>query len=267
MRVIITGASRGIGAAIAKCFAARNGNRAQIALLGRSLSEPSHADLEGTLLETARDVEACGSTALPYSVDMRDASALVGTLRTAVHTMGGVDVLINNASALYVKPVASSKHMDLVHAVNSRGTMICLDECRNALTESETSSIVTLSPPVRVGRHDWVRDHVPYTLSKYSMTLATLAAASKDVRANCIWPRYTAATAATRMLENDNPGIRAYSQGRDPYDVAQAVYALAVDKTEYNARCFMDDEVITMPPTSAPLDLFVQSEQVTHSME
>lgn len=252
MRVIVTGASRGIGAAVARVFASRHPGTAQIALLGRSLSAPSHAGLDGTLLEVARDVEATGSLAIPLQVDLRCAEELKGALHTALNAMDGVDVLVNNASALWVRRDTPPSRMDLVHAVNARATMLCLDACRDALDDSQ-GAVVTLAPPVHVARLDWIAQHPAYTLSKYSMALATIAAATTRVRANCVWPRYTVATAATRSLEATYPG--AWSKGRPARSVASVVHTLATSHT-WNARCLYDDEVEPLPPTDAPLDAF-----------
>lgn len=272
MRVLITGASRGIGAAVARAFARHHGEGKKdcvLALLGRSLSSPSHANLKGTLLDTAREVERLGATAVPLYVDARDGDALRRTVQDAVHSLGGLDVLVNNASALVLPSSSSLKHMDLVHAVNARATMLCLDGCREALSQSSffssAGSVVTLSPPLRLGRLDWISQHgVPYTLSKYDMTLATLAEASDRVRANCVWPRYTVATSATARLEASGSLPHAHSRGRAAEDVGEAVYRVATHPT-WNARTLLDDEAwpeMPPPPMGAPLDAFVEEEVV-----
>ena len=255
MRVLITGASRGIGAAVARAFAEHHGSNLRVALLARSKSKPSHPLLDGTLLETTRDVEARGGAAIPLEVDMRDGPALCQTVASALHSMGGLDVLVNNASVLAVERDASAKTMDLLHAVNARGTMLCLQECRAALEDSR-GSVVTLSPPVRAGRLEWISAHPAYTLSKYAMTLATLGAASDRVRANCLWPKRTVATAATRRLEDAGALPGAHSKGRDPRVVAEAVHHLATRST-CNAESLFDEDVVEMDRDDAPLDAFV----------
>lgn len=258
MRVLITGASRGIGAAVARVFAQHHGSDLQVALLGRSKSRPSHAALEGTLLDTARDVERCGGTALAVHVDMRDGDALRDAMSNVLHSFGGMDVLVNNASVLVPRASASAKQMDLLHSINTRGSLLCIDECRKALEESR-GSIVTLSPPIQLGRLDWISAHPAYTISKYSMTLATLGAASVRVRANCIWPARTVATAATLRLEQNGSIPGAHTNGRPAEMVAEAVHRLATKMT-CNAATLLDEEIVDFgdgPNSPAPIDAFV----------
>jgi citronellol/citronellal dehydrogenase len=253
MRVLITGASRGLGAAVARLFARRGGSGTVMALLGRSLSNPSHPALQGTLLETAQDVTSHGAVALPFQVDLRDGKECTEVVSTAVEVMGGLDVLIHNASALHI--ASSLKRMDLLYQVNTRATLLCLDVCRPHL-EASSGSVVTLAPPIDLARHDWIAAHPAYTLSKYSMTLATLGcAASPRVRANCVWPRHTVATAATKRLEVDVGFEYAHTRGRDPHQVAEAVYSLATHPS-LTGKTLFDDEVLCLAPTSAPLDVF-----------
>ena len=213
MRILVTGASRGIGAAVAQRFAAGRGT--SVALLGRSLEQPSHSTLSGTLRATACEVERLGARAIPLQVDMRDGEAVVRTVRDAISLMGGLDVLINNASVLAVGPKADTpKSMALLGAVNAQATMLCLSTAREALHEAR-GSIVTVSPPIRLARLDWIQQHgIAYTLSKYNMTMATLASATGSVRANCVWPKRCVATAATRRLEQEGVMTGAYTRGR-----------------------------------------------------
>ena len=199
VRVLVTGASRGIGASVARVFAQRCGSNLQIALLSAE--------------KTARDVERLGALALPMKVDMEDGSALRAAIREVVHSLDGLDVLVN---------------------AEAPGTAVCIDECRGALADS-CGSIVTISPPIRLSRLDWIAAHPAYTLSKYSMTLATLGAASERVRANCVWPRRVQAPS-----------------------VAEAVYVVATG--EYNARTLLDDDVVESGVQGGPLNDFVEDE-------
>ena len=255
MRVLITGGSRGIGRAIACRFAKERG--AHVAILGRSKSRPSHPTLLGTLNETASEIEALGGTAHPFEADLRDATHFQDTLRDAVCALGGeVDVLVNNASVLSLERESTPKTMNLLYEVNTRGCLLAIQTCRDALSRAR-GSIVTLAPPIRLGRLEWISQTPAYTISKYSMTLATLQAADEHVRANTLWPARMVATAATRRLEAVVPG--AFVKGRPPSHTAEAVFRVATDRS-CTARSLLDDEVISPDDPrlhEAPLDAFV----------
>lgn len=262
MRVLITGASRGIGRAIATRFAERYGSDLIVGLMARSGTAPVHSSLEGSLRDTARDVSFHGSAAFQLPTDLRDVTSVRSSISHFLDAAGGLDVLVNNASALIPNPRKQMEHksMSLLYEVNTRGTMVCLDACRDALHES-SGSIVTVSPPIRMGRIDWLRMYgVPYTISKYSMTLATLAEARSDgLRANCIWPRHMISTAATERLERTGIVPGAHSNGRDATEFADAVVCLAMHDTHRNAQCVFDDDVLpSLPRTNAPLDAYAE---------
>ena len=253
MRAIVTGASRGIGAAVARRLARVPG--AKIALLARSLDAPSHRTLEGTLDEVAADVRELGATAVPIAVDLRDAHEAACAVHTALQAFGGgrLDLLVNNASALDLQRRPPPARTSLVIDVNARGTLAVALACANTLKASG-GAMVTLSPPVRLDKPEWIASHPHYTLSKYAMTLATLGFAADGVRANTLWPRRTVATAATRSLEDVLEG--AFTRGRHPDDVARAVHSLAL--SDRRGECLFDDEVVHMPNSDAPLDLFCE---------
>lgn len=264
MRVLVTGASRGIGRAIATRFAERYGSNLIVGLLARSGNVPAHASLQGSLRDTAQDVSSYGSVAFQLPTDLRNISSVRSSVSQFLNAAGGIDVLVNNASALVPNPrkQAEDKSMSLLYEVNTRGTLVCLEACRDALAESALGSIVTVSPPIRLGRLDWLRTYgVPYTISKYSMTLATLAEArAGGVRANCIWPRHMIATSATERLEQMGMVPNAHSHGRDATLFADAAVRLAVDDLDRNAECVFDDDVLpSLPNTNAPLDAYAET--------
>ena len=164
--------------------------------------------------------------------------------------MGGLDILINNASVLYLNPTI--KQMNLLYTVNTQASILTMKTVQQALTESK-GSIVTLSPPINLAKLDWISCHPEYTISKYSMTLATLGNANNTVRANCIWPRYTIAKSATKTLEKIDYN-RAFSEGRSVKDFASAVVALSLSNK--NAETLYDDEILDLSQTQAPLQKF-----------
>lgn len=251
MRVLVTGASRGIGASVAKYFSKQT--TCQLALLARSYNEPSHHKLTGSLLDTKKEVEKNGSFALAVKCDMSDGVELSKSIKDVMNIFGGLDVLINNTSMLMLDKNPKISKRNAVHNVNTRATMICIEECLKEL-EKNKGSIVTISPPIKLEKIKWIEDHPCYTISKYSMTLATLGA-SNTVRANTIWPKRTISTAATKMLEEQGLSQTAYTNGRNPDEFAKAVYEIATKK--YSGNMFLDEDIIKMSPSTAPLDLYV----------
>lgn len=265
MRVLITGASRGIGRAVARRFSEVYGSDLVVGLMARSGTHPSHPALRGSLSDTAAEVECHGSVAFKLPTDMRDVDSVRTSVSQFCDAVGGVDVLINNASVLIpnVSKQTEDRSLALLYEVNTRGTLVCIDACRDALLASpHVGSVVTVSPPIRMGRLDWLSTYgVPYTLSKYSMTLATLAEArtgDNPLRANCIWPRHMVSTAATRRLERLGHSPGAYTRGRSAAEFAEAVVNLAVADTRRNAQCFFDDDLVVLPPTQSPLDAYAE---------
>ena len=251
--VFITGASRGIGRAIA-LRAADDG--ANVVLTGRSLTAPSHDKLAGTLEETAALVEQRGGRALPLALDVRDDAQIRDAVTAAATHFGSLDILVNNASAIDLDPEAPPDRMDLMHQVNARGALLCGRHCLPHLRRSGRGHILSLAPPVRQLEPRWIAPHPAYTMSKYGMTLATLAY-QPYVNCNTLWPKRVVATAATRMLE-ERTGLPVYTRGRSPEFTAEA--AARVLCSDLTGQTLLDDEVLPPPAgrdDQAPLDLFV----------
>ena len=197
--IFITGASRGIGREIA-LKGARDG--ANIVVTGKT-AEP-HAKLSGTIHSVAGEVEAAGGRALALQLDVRDADAVAQAVKRAAETFGGIDVLVNNASAISLAGTLDTpvRRFDLMFGVNVRGTFVCSQACIPYLAKAANPHILTLSPPLSM-KARWFKDHVAYTVAKYGMSMCTLGMAeelkSRGVAVNSLWPRTTIATAAIEM--------------------------------------------------------------------
>ena len=198
--LFITGASRGIGREIAlRC--ARDG--ANIVVTAKT-SEP-HATLPGTIHTVAAEVEAAGGKALALQLDVRDETAIGSAVNEAVRVFGGIDILVNNASAIFLAGTAATplKRFDLMHGVNARGTYACTQACLPHLAKSAAAGrnphVLTLSPPLSM-KPRWFKDHVAYTMAKYGMSMCTLGMAEESraqgIAVNSLWPRTTIATVA-----------------------------------------------------------------------
>lgn len=240
--LFITGASRGIGEAIA-LRAARDG--ARIAVVGKT--DQPHPKLRGTVHATCAAIELAGGEALPCIADIRDETAVEQAVKATVERFGGIDVLVNNASAISLTPTAATpmKRFDLMHSVNVRGTFACSRECLPFLERSDNPHILTLSPPP-VLRPDWFAPHVAYTLSKYGMSLCTLGMAAEFARAgiavNSLWPKTMIATAA---VENLLGGPAALPGCRHPSVVADAAHAILTRPSrEVTGQFFIDEDVL-----------------------
>jgi len=265
--LFITGASRGIGLAIA-LRAARDG--ASVAVIGKT-DEP-HPKLEGTVHSACAAIEAAGGHALPCVADIRDEAAVANAVRTTAERFGGIDILVNNASAISLTPTASTpmKRFDLMHSVNVRGTYLCSQQCLPWLEKSNNPHILTLSPPPEL-RPEWFSGHLAYTLAKYGMSLCTLGLARelapKGIAANSLWPRTMIATAAVANLLGGAESIR---HCRKPEIVADAAHAILTEPSrDFTGRFCIDEDILraqgvtdfkpyAVDPNVEPgLDLFV----------
>ncbi|MEW5903043.1 MAG: NAD(P)-dependent oxidoreductase [Pseudomonadota bacterium] len=239
--VFITGASRGIGREIAlRC--ARDG--AKVVITGKT-AEP-HAKLPGTIHSVAQEVVAAGGQALALQLDVRDEQAIQAAVRQAAEHFGGIDVLVNNASAIYLTPTLDTpvRRLDLMWDVNMRATFLMAQACIPHLKQAVNPHILTLSPPLNMSADNFA-PHVAYTISKYGMSMVMLGLAREFagdcIACNCLWPQTTIATAAIEF--NFPPDILRAS--RKPAIVADAAHHILMrDSDTCNGNFFIDEEVL-----------------------
>lgn len=242
--LFITGASRGIGLAIA-LRAARDG--ANIVLVAKT-TEPN-PKLPGTLGSAAAEIEAAGGQALPVPTDIRDEDAVARAVAAGIQRFGGIDILVNNASAISLTPTAATpmKRFDLMMGVNARGTFCCTQACLPALTESARAGrnphVLNMSPPLSMKDH-WFAPHVAYTMAKYGMSMCTLGHAREfrklGIAVNSLWPRTAIATAALQMIPGVDPG-----KCRKPEILSDAAHLiLTSDATTTTGQFFIDDTLL-----------------------
>ncbi len=240
--MIISGGSRGIGLAIALKAAADGAN---VALLAKT-AEP-HPKLEGTIYTAAEEIEAAGGTALPIVGDVRDDAMVVDAVRQAVERFGGIDICVNNASAINLANIdeLTMKAYDLMQDINVRGSFALSKACVPHLRKSENGHILTLSPPITLEPR-WLAPHTGYTIAKYGMTLTALGLAEelKDdgVASNALWPRTLVATAAVQNLLG---GDAAMKMARTPAIYADAAYeVLTSDSREMTGQALLCEDVL-----------------------
>jgi citronellol/citronellal dehydrogenase len=248
--LLITGASRGIGLAIAK-RAARDG--ANIVLAAKTAVP--NPKLPGTLSIAAAEIESCGGRALPIVCDIRDELAIDAAVRAGVEAFGGIDILVNNASAICLTATAETpvKRFDLMFSVNARGTFACTQACLPELIKSAQNAgnphVLNLSPPLSM-RPRWFAPHVAYTMSKYGMSMCTLGHAEEfrryGVAVNSLWPRTVIATAALNMIPETD-----LRKCRKPEIVADAAWAILVsDARVTTGNFFIDDAMLVEQGTT-----------------
>ncbi|XP_022228710.2 hydroxysteroid dehydrogenase-like protein 2 [Drosophila obscura] len=239
--LFITGASRGIGKAIA-LKAARDG--ANIVIAAKT-AEP-HPKLPGTIYTAAEEIERAGGRALACIVDVRDEKQVQQAVEAAVAKFGGIDIVINNASAISLTPTLDTdmKRYDLMQNINTRGTFLVSKSCLPYLLKSDNPHILNLSPPLNM-KPQWFANHVAYTIAKYGMSMCVLGMSEElrdqGVAVNALWPRTTVHTAAVEMLNGPEGAL--YS--RKPEIMADAAYAIiSRDARDYTGQFFIDDEVL-----------------------
>ncbi len=242
--LFITGASRGIGLAIAK-RAALDGAHIVIA----AKTTQANPKLPGTIHSAAAEIEAAGGQALAVQTDIRDEASVLAAVEQAVARFGGIDILVNNASAISLTPTNATpmKRFDLMFGVNVRGTYLCTQSCLAELIKSAKAGrnphVLNMSPPLSMREH-WFAPHVAYTMAKYGMSECTLGHAGEfkpyGIAVNSLWPRTAIATAALQMI----PGAD-LAKCRTPEILSDAAYlVLTSDARTTSGNFFIDDELL-----------------------
>lgn len=240
--IIMSGGSRGIGLAIA-LRAARDG--ANVAIMAKT-AEP-HPKLPGTIYTAAEEIEAAGGHALPLLGDVRDDEVVASAVAQTVEKFGGIDIVVNNASALNLAPSESisMKAYDLMQDINARGSFSLSTSAIGALKEADNPHILTLSPPITLEPKWFQRTTTAYTISKFSMSLVAIGLAAElrqyGIASNALWPRTTIDTAAIRNIL----GAELVARCRSAQIMADAAYEILTKPSrEVSGNCFIDDEVL-----------------------
>ncbi len=239
--LFITGASRGIGEAIA-VRAARDG--ANVALAAKTVE--AHPKLPGTLYTAAEAVEKAGGRALPLQVDIRFEDQIAAAVAKTVATFGGLDILVNNASAIFLAGTVQTpmKRFDLMHQVNTRGTFATSQACIPHLAKAKNPHILNLSPPLNL-KAKWFAPNLAYSLAKFGMSLCVLGLAEElreqGIAVNALWPRTVVATAAVQNLLGGDDVVAA---SRKPSIVADAAHAILCRESRSCTGNFFIDEAV-----------------------
>jgi citronellol/citronellal dehydrogenase len=240
--IFVTGGSRGIGKEIA-LRAARDGANVVIAA---KTAEPN-PKLEGTIYTSAEEIEKAGGRALPVIVDIRYEDQIRAAVEKGVEAFGGIDILVNNASAIFLAGVADTpmKRFDLMYQINVRGTFAASQACLPHLKKAENPHILVLSPPPRL-EPKWFADHLAYTISKYGMSMCVLGMSEEfrplGIAVNALWPRTIIATAAVQNLLGGEASIR---RSRRPTIMADAAHVILTrDSRSTTGNFFVDEEVL-----------------------
>jgi citronellol/citronellal dehydrogenase len=240
--LFITGGSRGIGHAIGM-RAARDGANVVIA----AKTTEAHPKLPGTIYTAAAEIEAAGGKALALAVDIRSEDQVAEAVAKAVQTFGGIDILVNNASAISITDTRRTqmKRYDLMHQINTRGTFVCSQACLPHLEKAANPHILMLSPPLDM-RARWFAPHLAYTMAKYGMSMCVLglsAELAKDgIAVNALWPKTMIATAAVRNLLGGDAAVRG---SRLPTIVADAAHWIFTQPSrEATGNFFVDEDIL-----------------------
>jgi citronellol/citronellal dehydrogenase len=240
--LFITGASRGIGKAIA-LRAARDG--ANIIIAAKTTAE--HPKLPGTIYSAAEDIEKAGGKALACVVDVRDEAQIAAAVAEGVKKFGGIDILVNNASAISLTGTLETpmKRYDLMHQINTRGTFACSQACIPHLGKADNPHILNLSPPLNMEAR-WFAPHVAYTMAKFGMSMCVLGMAEelrpKKIAVNALWPRTAIATAAVQNLLGGDEAVAGCRTVEIMADAAHVI--LTKPSTSTTGQFFIDDDVL-----------------------
>ncbi len=242
--LFVTGASRGIGLAIA-VRAARDG--ANVAIAAKT-AEP-HPKLPGTIFTAAAEIEAAGGCALPLATDIREEEQVARAVARTVQEFGGIDILVNNASAISLTGTAATemRRFDLMHDINTRGTFLCSKLCLPHLERAANPHILMLSPPLNFEER-WFAPHVAYSLAKFGMSLCVLGMAgelrTRGIAVNALWPRTVIGTAALKIAMQ-GAGTDELRRVRSPEILADAAHAILTrDSRSFSGHFCIDDEVL-----------------------
>jgi citronellol/citronellal dehydrogenase len=240
--LLITGASRGIGLAIG-ARAARDG--ANVAIVAKT-AEPN-PKLPGTIFTAAQEIEAAGGKALPIACDIRDEEQVLTAVGKTVEAFGGIDILVNNASAISLTSteMTEMKRYDLMHQINTRGAFLCSKLCIPHLKKAANPHVLNLAPPLNLETR-WFAPHVAYTMAKYGMSMCVLGMAGEykaaGIAFNALWPRTAIATSAIRNLLGGDAAMRG---SRKPTIMGDAAYVIFNRPSrECTGNFFIDDEVL-----------------------
>jgi citronellol/citronellal dehydrogenase len=240
--VFITGASRGIGLAIGLRAAADGAN---VVVTGKT-TDP-HPKLPGTIFSAAAAIERAGGQALAVAMDVREEPQVKAAVAAAVDRFGGIDVLVNNASAIYLTGTLATpiRRFDLMHQVNTRGTFLTTQQCLPHLLGAANPHVLNISPPLNLNPR-WFAPHVAYTMAKYGMSLCVLGMAEEfkahGVAVNALWPRTAIDTAAISFIADEETRRR---RTRQPTIMADAAHAVVTRPSrECTGRFLIDDEVL-----------------------
>ena len=241
--LFITGASRGIGLAIAKRAAADGAN-----IVIAAKTAEANPKLPGTIHSAAEEIKAAGGQALALQVDIREEDGVLAAVAQAVKAFGGIDILVNNASAISLTDTEHTpmKRYDLMNQVNARGTYLCTQACLPELKKSAAAGrhpqVLNMSPPLSMKQH-WFAPHTAYTMAKYGMSMCTLGHSGEfkahGIGVNSLWPRTAIATAALQMI----PGVDV-NLCRTPEILSDAAYFILTSPSGNTGNFYIDDELL-----------------------